>query len=252
MTAIIDPKHPVNDRIGVVKSGPKPSATNTRPGLTLNRKQVDWRAAMQSNEPETGTARPCDVDGCPRPAARRLRECFTHRNRRYRTGVAGGHIPQMRPRGLSLAESLNWPGVRLAPGGCQEFAGNINSEGYGDFWFSGARVTAHRVSYSLYVGDLSEGEVVRHRCDNRKCINPRHLDKGSVADNARDMVERGRSSMGERNGRAKLTEAQVREILVSQDSTASLARQFGVGETTVRKVRLGRSWLHIARDVSGA
>ena len=35
MTAIIDPKHPVNDRIGVVKSGPKPSATNTRPGLTL-------------------------------------------------------------------------------------------------------------------------------------------------------------------------------------------------------------------------
>lgn len=45
-------KHLVNDRIRVVKGGPKPSATNTRPGLTLNRKQVDWRAAMQSNEPE--------------------------------------------------------------------------------------------------------------------------------------------------------------------------------------------------------
>lgn len=205
---------------------------------------------MQSNEPETGTARPCDVDGCPRPAARRLRECFTHRNRRYRAGVAGGQIPQIRPVGLGLAEALNWYGVHLAPGGCQEFGGHINSDGYGDFEFSGARLKAHRVSYSLHVGTLTDDEVVRHRCDNRKCIKPRHLDKGSVADNARDMVQRGRSSMGERNGRAKLTEAQVREILRSPESTASLARRFGVGETAVRKVRLGLSWLHIAREVS--
>jgi len=33
---------------------------------------------------------------------------------------------------------------------------------------------------------LREDEVVRHRCHNRLCINPEHLEEGSMADNKRD------------------------------------------------------------------
>lgn len=34
--------------------------------------------------------------------------------------------------------------------------------------------------------------VVRHSCDNRKCINPEHLIAGTVSDNIQDMIERKR------------------------------------------------------------
>lgn len=52
---------------------------------------------------------------------------------------------------------------------------------------------AHRVSFVIFNDDLAEGEVVMHTCDNTHCINPKHLVKGSVADNNRDRAIKGRT-----------------------------------------------------------
>lgn len=52
---------------------------------------------------------------------------------------------------------------------------------------------AHRVSYAAFFGvRITPKTVVRHTCDNSLCINPGHLIKGSLSDNARDCVKRGR------------------------------------------------------------
>lgn len=75
---------------------------------------------------------------------------------------------------------------------CHEFTGHINIDGYGDVWFLGQYVEAHRLSFILYKGAIPLGHVVRHTCDNRRCVNPAHLIVGTPADNVKDMVERNR------------------------------------------------------------
>lgn len=60
------------------------------------------------------------------------------------------------------------------------------------------RMQLHRVSYWLHHGPISEGKVVRHKCDNGKCCNPSHLVIGTQADNMADKHRRGPGNRRER------------------------------------------------------
>jgi hypothetical protein len=71
---------------------------------------------------------------------------------------------------------------------------------------------AHRVSYEMYVGPIPAGMLIRHNCDNRKCVNPDHLLPGTCKDNTQDMLARNRQPdmrgkhVGEESGTSKLTQ----------------------------------------------
>lgn len=54
------------------------------------------------------------------------------------------------------------------------------------------RQDMHRYSYGLHNGRIPHNMVVRHKCDNNMCINPEHLELGTVTDNNHDTMERGR------------------------------------------------------------
>jgi hypothetical protein len=54
-------------------------------------------------------------------------------------------------------------------------------------------IGAHVSSYLFHIGEVPEGMLVRHRCDNPPCVNPEHLTIGSASDNMKDMFERGRN-----------------------------------------------------------
>lgn len=94
-------------------------------------------------------------------------------------------------------------------------------------------------------------EVVRHKCDNPRCINPEHLEAGTVQDNVNDRVSRGRGAKGESMGASKLTEEQVRYIRKvytpgdRQRGVNALARQLGVSAPTVHSIVLGKTWKHV-------
>ena len=69
------------------------------------------------------------------------------------------------------------------------------SHGYGEFRLRGMKISAHRLAYALHHRVLLESLkslIIRHACDNPGCVNGSHLESGSVADNVRDCVERGR------------------------------------------------------------
>lgn len=52
-------------------------------------------------------------------------------------------------------------------------------------------VVAYRVSYGLFKGEIPKGMCVMHRCDNKQCSNPEHLELGTNLQNVRDAHERG-------------------------------------------------------------
>lgn len=85
-------------------------------------------------------------------------------------------------------------------------------EGYGQIG-DGKRVrTTHRVAYELSNGPIPDGQLIRHKCDNRRCVNPGHLLAGTQRDNMRDAVERNRVARGFRLPHTRLTEQDVRDI----------------------------------------
>lgn len=48
---------------------------------------------------------------------------------------------------------------------------------------------AHRASYRAFVGPIPEGQVIRHRCNNKLCCNPEHLTPGTQSQNMFDKYE---------------------------------------------------------------
>lgn len=86
--------------------------------------------------------------------------------------------------------------------GCWLWPGYCNRDGYGVIKEVGQRYFVHRLSYERHHGvKLDEDVIVRHKCDVPNCIRPDHLETGTHLDNVADRVARGRSAVGERNGR---------------------------------------------------
>lgn len=139
--------------------------------------------------------------------------------------------------------------------GCIVWTATRDRCGYGRIRVGNGHEGAHRVAWVLEHGEIPGGLHVLHRCDNPPCVNVAHLYLGTHSDNMRDLQERGppTRNCGSENGRAKLTEAEAREIRATprnapgfgepkHPTITELAERYGVSTTVIVQIRNGERW----------
>jgi len=146
------------------------------------------------------------------------------------------------PDVVPIAAAHFWSKVEIrGTAMCWKWKGQT-ANGYGRF--RGER--AHRYAYQLHKGNIPDELMIRHLCGNKLCVNPSHLEPGTMADNARDGIRLGETLRGSKNGRAKITEADAAYIRANPDAMtgAQLARRFRVSAATISLIRSGHRWGH--------
>ena len=107
---------------------------------------------------------------------------------------------------------------------------------YGSFRYEGKMESAHRIAYMLYNGPITG--IVRHRCLNRMCVAPHHLELGTLKQN---QLDRWRDN----TMTTKLTADQVLAIRASEDDTKTVAAEYEVSDKTIRDIRARKTWTQI-------
>lgn len=128
--------------------------------------------------------------------------------------------------------------------------------GYGDLNVNGRHLKAHRLSWEFHFGQIPDGLKVLHTCDNPPCCNPGHHFTGTDADNSADMMSKGRwnGPRGAQHHKSKICETQVHEIrslhAAGGWSQNALAHRFGLSQTAVHYILIGRNWAWLPMEVT--
>lgn len=198
--------------------------------------------------------------GKPAPIARRTDEKLGYvkgKPVRFRRGHYLKKHPWKGGRPWPAVEERFWSKVKKGEW-CWTWQAATSGNGYGAFRYKGKQEGAHRVSWMLVYGEIPEGLLVRHKCDNPICVRPDHLELGTISDNAQDMVIRNRAPRkggppkGERNHSSKLNRKIVQTIRQkihnNQATVKELATHYGVTEASIRNVIHGKTWSHVEEN----
>ena len=131
--------------------------------------------------------------------------------------------------------------------GCIEYAETKHKYGLISITMDMKRksVPAHRAMYMATNDclDLPSNIHIRHKCDNPKCINIKHLEPGTPKDNTQDCIKRGRRATKYKlhTRHYILDDDTVRAIRAATGKQKWIAQEFGVSVGYVSKLRSGKA-----------
>ena len=131
---------------------------------------------------------------------------------------------------------------------CTSHRPNILS-GYHEMNRNGKMIRVHRHMYEKYKGEIPNGLLICHKCDNPSCINPDHLFVGTPKENSEDMVMKGRSNpprlTGEMIGTSKLKISQIIDIRKDNRLQREIAKDYGIAQCHVSRIKLHQTWVSV-------
>lgn len=125
---------------------------------------------------------------------------------------------------------------------CWLWTGTLWADGYGRY----KQQKAHRVALELALGrPIAPGMFVAHApiiCHTKNCVNPDHLREATPKENMEDRLLDSTDCKGTKNGRCKLTQAQVIAIRNDPRIIKDIAKNYGIHWSSVSDIKTGRSW----------
>lgn len=116
---------------------------------------------------------------------------------------------------------------------------------------NGREYAAHRLVMMAFIGPCPEGMEINHIDGDRLNNNVENLEYCTRSDNAKHAYENDlwEHPVGERNGRAKLTDRSVKTIRKKYEGGGythrQLAKMFGVDRSTIGRIIARKDWKHI-------
>src|SRR5699024_9863844 len=118
--------------------------------------------------------------------------------------------------------------------------------------WNGKTSNIHRVIFIECFGEIPKGLDVRHKCDDKGCINPEQMELGTRQDNVNDAMERGLWPLGVNSGNYKLDDEKVtniRKLLKSSKNKhktlIELSEKYNTSISTIYAVHYRRSWKQV-------
>lgn len=150
----------------------------------------------------------------------------------------------------SVPDRLDRYSIPEPNSGCWLWTAYCNDRGYGRLNVENKVKFAHRLSFERHKGEIPDGMLVCHRCDNPSCINPDHLFLGTHSDNSADCAAKGRMHCQVNplaSPTRKLEVEQVRYIKATyrrgqSPTPTQLARRFAVSVSTIQSIISGQNW----------
>lgn len=147
--------------------------------------------------------------------------------------------------------------AKIAPGRLEEcwpWQACDNGAGYGRLRIGRRTVSATRLSYQIFKGDIPPGRHVLHTCDNPQCVNPHHLYLGDAKRNMQDYLDRHcEDGLPPRRGHGRLRREDVpviRQRYAQGERMPALAQEYGVDKTTISQCVRGKVWPDLGGPIS--
>lgn len=129
---------------------------------------------------------------------------------------------------------------------CWIWTAGGHKSGYGEFRFKGKFYRAHRYSYLIHKGEIPEGKIVCHDCDNPRCVNPNHIYAGSHAENGADNVDR--DNVGSRK-LSKNEVINIKALLSSGLNAHQISKLYNRSYCTIWNIKQGNTWKSVSHKI---